>query len=36
MLDPPAVNEHDKEYFYDLVLIAPDKDKVLKIMMEGL
>ena len=36
MLDPPSVNEHDEEYFYDLVLVAPDEDEVLKTMMEGL
>ena len=36
MIDPPSVDENDEEYFYDLVLVAPDEDEVLKTMMEGL
>ena len=36
MLDQPSVDEHDDYYFYDLVLVAPDEDEVMKIMMEGL
>ena len=36
MLDPPSVDEQDEEYFYDLVLVAPDEDEVLKTMMEGM
>ena len=36
MLDPPSVDKNDEENFYDLVLAAPDEDKVLKTMAESL
>ena len=36
MSGPPTADEDDEEYFYELVLAAPDEDDVLKIMEEGL
>ena len=36
MIDPPTISEDDEEYFYEIVIASPDKDKLLQIIQEDL